>query len=252
MSTQADILDALRSQIENIARGRPPARGALSFGVMAIDQHLPGGGLARGALHEVAGGGPEVEHAGSATLFVAGVLARLRGPVVWVLQHPDLFAPGLACVGLKPDRVIYVEAGKQDAALQAAEEALRHAGLAIVVEISSISLAASRRLALAAAASGSIGFILRRSRRGSEAIQWQPNAAATRWQIAALPSPPPIRDAPHIQGIGRARWELQLLRCRGGEPASWIVEACDAKGRLRLAAGMADRKVPASPQRAAG
>jgi protein ImuA len=43
-----------------------------------------------------------------------------------------------------------------------------------------------------------------------------------------------------------------LLRCRGGEPASWIVEACDAQGRLRLAAGVAGRKAPASSRRAAG
>jgi protein ImuA len=45
---------------ERIARleGRPRrAKSVLPFGIPVIDSRLPGGGLARGALHEVAGGG---------------------------------------------------------------------------------------------------------------------------------------------------------------------------------------------------
>ena len=47
--------------------------------------------------------------AGVATLFLAGIVARLSGPVLWCLTRRDLFAPGLARAGLHPDWVIYAE-----------------------------------------------------------------------------------------------------------------------------------------------
>jgi protein ImuA len=37
-----------------------------------------------------------------------------------------------------------------------------------------------------------------------------------------------------VPGVGRARWQLELIRCRAGESADFEVEACDAKGRLAL------------------
>jgi protein ImuA len=210
----------------------------------AIDRALPGGGLALGALHEVAGAGPEVEHAAAAALFAAGVLARLRGPVFWVLGQPDLFAPALAAVGLAPRRVVYVEAGKS--VLLAMEEALRQPGLAGVVgEVGKLGLTASRRLQLAAEASGAVAFVLRRSPRFDDPALAAPSAAVTRWRIAALPSAPPLAEAPDTPGLARARWQLDLVRARGAVPASFIVEAPDAKGRLALAADLADR--PAAP-----
>ena len=67
----------------------------------------PEEGLREGALHDVIEGGPAGEFSGSATLFTAGIAARLRGPVLWCLNRRDLFAPGLVNAGLHPDRVIY-------------------------------------------------------------------------------------------------------------------------------------------------
>jgi hypothetical protein len=49
----------------------------LPFGFKAIDRHLPGGGLALGALHEVAGGGHGAIDGAAAALFAAGIAARL-------------------------------------------------------------------------------------------------------------------------------------------------------------------------------
>jgi protein ImuA len=215
----------------------------ISIGLAAIDRHLPEGGLQRGALHEVASNGPETEHGAAAALFIAGRLARLRGPVLWVLERPDLFAPGLAGAGLAPARVIYAEAGRPDTVFSVMEEGLRHAGLAAVVgEIDGpLRLAASRRLQLAAEGSGVMGFALRRGRRqGTASVE--PSSAVTRWRLSALPTPPPVADAPHVPGLGPARWRLELIRCRGGEPASWIVEVCGAKGRLRLVAAPAEHR----------
>jgi protein ImuA len=216
----------------------------LPLGIPAIDQALPNGGLALGALHEAASAGADTEHAAAATLFVAGLLARLDGPVLWVLRQADLFAPGLAGAGLQSHRVIFVEAGK--AVLAIMEEGLRHAGLTAVVgePTGRISLVASRRLQLAAEQTGVLAILIRRSTSFDDPALNTPSAAVTRWRIAALPSPPVLPDSPDTPGLGRARWRLDLTRCRGGEPGSWIAEACDATGRLGLVPDIADRPHP--------
>ena len=245
-------LDALRARVARIERRGPLHAGVcLPFGLPAIDRHLPGGGLAAGALHVVTGDAHGLEHATAATLLVAGLLARGHGAVFWALEHRDLFAPGLAAVGLHPDRVIFAEAGR--AVPLAMEEALHHAGLAAVVgEVRGLGLTASRRLQLAAEGSGVPVFALRRSRNASDPALTEPNAAVTRWRVAALPSPPAFAHAPHVPGLARARWRLDLLRCRGGATATWIVEACDAQGHLALAADSGNRQAAAPSRRAAG
>src|SRR5271166_2751516 len=178
--TTAARLAALRASIAHVGRPAKTAGAALPFGVGAIDSHLPGGGLALGALHEVAGGGPDVEHGAAAMLLIGGVLARLPGRVLWVLERPDLFAPALDAVGLHADRVIYAEAGKAATVLLSMEEGLRHVRLAGVVgELSGrLTLTASRRLQLAAEQSGVACFVLRRSRRYDDALLSEPTAAA--------------------------------------------------------------------------
>jgi protein ImuA len=206
---------------------------------------LPGGGLLAGALHEVAGDGADAEHGAAAALLLAGLLARRPGPVLWAVMRHDLFAPALAAAGLHPDRVVFAEAG--GAVLLVMEEALRHPGLAGVVgEVGKMGLTASRRLQLAAEGSGVTAFALRRFHRASDPAMEEPNAAVTRWRVGALPSPPPLAHAPGVRGLARARWRLGLVRCRGGTPASWTVEACDAEGHLSLVAELGDRSDPAA------
>jgi protein ImuA len=250
------LLDDLKSRIRRLSQQAKAAdRAVIPFGIGAVDTRLPGGGLALGALHELSGGGPDVEHGASAALLIAGVLARHSGQVLWVVERADLFAPALDAVGLSRDRVIYAEAGKAKTVLMAMEEGLRHSGLAGVVgELSGrLTLVASRRLQLAAEQSGVICFALRRSRNHADPALAEPTAATTRWRVSALPSPPPLPHAPETPGLARARWRLDLLRCRGGEPATWIVEASDATGHLDLPADLANRPVaaPAGRRRAA-
>ncbi|HVC63060.1 MAG TPA: damage-inducible protein [Acetobacteraceae bacterium] len=239
----AGLIETLRARIARIGHSPPRPRGPALLLGPPIDAVLLGGGLSLGALHEAAGAGPDTEHGAAAALFVAGILARQSGPVLWVVEHADLFAPGLAAAGLHPDRVIYAEAGKPDAVLQAMEEGLRQPDLAGVVgEIGGrLTLTASRRLQLAAETAGTIAFALRRSRKHDDPALAEPSAAVTSWRIAALPSPPPLPHTPDTPGLGRQRWRLELLRCRGGSgKKSWIVEACDATGRLGLVADAGD------------
>jgi protein ImuA len=236
----------MRSYLVRVeGHGREPGA-VLPFGVAAIDERLPHGGLPRGHLHEAIEGGATSQYAGVATLFVAGIFARMPGPVLWCLRGRDLFAPALARVGLHPDRVIFCETWKDRDVLPAMEEGLKCSGLAGVVgEVSKLSLNASRRLQLCAAESGVTALIIRRCHNLAEKnAAGEPNAAATRWRVSPQPSPTSGFD-----GLPRQHWQLDLLRVRGGEPHSWIVEACDATGHLALPAALADRSAAASEQR---
>jgi protein ImuA len=251
-STQRSRLDELRARIALIERGAVAAPGqTVSIGAAEIDETLPNGGLALGALHEIAGAGPDTEHGAAAALLTAGILARLTGPVLWTMEHADLFAPGLAGVGLHPDRIVFAEAGKE--VLATMEEGLRHPGLAAVVgEVAGrFNLIASRRLQLAAEQTGVLAIALRRSRQFDDPALMEPTAAMTRWRVAALPSPPALPHAPSVHGLGPARWRLTLTRCRGGEPGTWITEACDATGRVHLVFDAADGSAAATGQRRA-
>lgn len=239
-------LSSLRAEVARIERSAPrPGLPALPFGIPLLDGALPGGGLRVDALHEVVGAGPDQQHAATAARFAAGILARRSGPVLWVLERTDLFAPGLAGAGLHPDRVIFARAGRDG--LLVMEEGLRHRGLAgVVLELSGpLSLTASRRLHLAAEATGVMALVLRRPWHAGEAPGGT-TAAATRWQVSALPSGPLLPHAPGVPGLGRVRWRLDLLRCRGGRPGRWDVEGCDAQGRLGLVPALANRPAAAT------
>ena len=90
------VLAELRNRIERLQHGRTRDHAALPFGVKQIDTVLPGGGLALGALHEVAGGGNGAIDGAAAALFAAGIAARTKGKVLWCVTRQDLFAPALA------------------------------------------------------------------------------------------------------------------------------------------------------------
>jgi protein ImuA len=238
MATRREVIDDLRRQIERLG-GAHGSRKSLPFGVLALDRHLPGRGLTLGALHEVIEEGPAAEFAGTATFFTAGIAARLKGPVLWCLTRRDLFAPGLMQVGLHPDRVIYAETCRDADVLPLIEEGLHQKGLgAVVGEVSRLGLTASRRLQVAAEASGVPALVIRRWWTVAQKdLTKLPTAASTRWRVSPIPS-----EVVPAGGLKRGRWQVELVRCRGAEPRSWILEACDAQGRLALPANLADRQ----------
>ncbi|SFX96911.1 protein ImuA [Paracoccus pantotrophus] len=240
----------LRARIAHLEGGILRPKDVLPFGLPALDRKLPGGGLALGCLHEVAGGGNGAVDA-AASCFVAGIAARTRGKVLWCVARQDLFAPGLEQSGLAPDRVIFVEAGDDKAVLACLEEGLRHGGLgAVVGDVARLPMVASRRLHLAAKESGTIGIALRRWRRQLEASDFgQPTAAMTRWRISSLPS----KTLP-VPGVERPRWRVELIRARAGETYETELEACDGTGHLGLPADLAGGPAAAAgwPRNAAG
>ena len=119
-----------------------------------------------------------------------------------------LHASGISELGLDPAAMILLRARDALSALQAALEGARCAALGAVIvefwgEAKLYDLAASRRLFLAAKASGVPVFLLRSAARPV------PSAAETRWQIRAAPSRMLAARAP-----GNPRFALALLRAR--------------------------------------
>jgi protein ImuA len=236
----ADQLAALREVIAGARRERGPA---LPFGLAAIDERLADGGLDGGGLHEIAAAGAALSEDAAATLFVTGIAARFAArpgfSVLWALSRFDLYAPGLEQAGLPPDRIVYAQGRKDADVLALAEDGLRHGTLACVVaEVKSADLTVTRRLQLAASDSGTPMLLYRRHRTLGRCPLDMPSTAMTRWRIGCMPSLP----LPH-PGVGRARWSVELLRQRGGNPFSLEVEACDATGRLALPAPAPDRAI---------
>lgn len=245
--TLAELRETLR-RIEGDGYQRRPS---LPFGVPAIDGKLAHEGLRLDALHEVAGATACLSDDACATLFIAGIAARAWGPVLWVVRRRDLFAPGLYQAGLAPHRVLYAEARDDNELLAIMEEGLHHRGLgAVIGEAKRANLAATRRLQLAAEGGRTIALLLKQHARDGVDPLGQPSAALTRWRLATAPSAPPFPGAEFADGLGRARWNLELVRQKGGEPFSMIVEAPDETGRIALPARMAARSTPARRARA--
>ena len=227
---RTSTLANLRGSIERIeAQGEAYAPRRVALGYADADLTLQGG-LARGAMHEVfAEGGRQ---SATATGFVAGLAGRLaaRRPLVWIRQDfteieaGALSMSGLAELGLDPRLLVTVRAADVEAALRTAADALACDALGAVVlevwgETRQFDLVASRKLTLAAQASGVTGLLLRL------AAEPQPSTAETRWIVRAAHSPP---AAPWSSAWGAPVFDAQLVRNRHGPVGRWIMEwKCD-------------------------
>src|SRR5438067_12875857 len=89
-----NLLPALREQIGRIERPAATMHGVLPFGVAAIDRALTGGGLVRGAMHEILGAGGDEEDGALAAAFAAHLLGRLTRPPT--SPSRSLTRPGLS------------------------------------------------------------------------------------------------------------------------------------------------------------
>lgn len=206
-------LAAMRAAIARIEAGGAAlgagARGRAALGADAtrLDAAL-GGGIARGALHEIIpAGAPDRAAATGFTVALALRFAAQAGGgrmLVWITEdfaaaeNGALYGPGLAAFGLDPAQLVLVHAPRGQEALWAMEEALKCRALAAVVgelrDARACDLTASRRLTLAARVSGVPGLLLQ---AGAPAA----SAATTRFAVAAgLPSP----LCGEVEGGGRA------------------------------------------------
>lgn len=232
-----NVIKSLRETVRAIEGDGDREREVLPFGLAALDSRLSSIGLRLDSLHEIAAATASYSDDASATLFMAGVAARTFGQVLWVVRRRDLFAPGLYQAGLAPDRVIYAEAADEAELLGLMEEGLRHRGLgAVIGEVKRTATASTRRLQLAAEGGRTIALLMKLHACEHADPFAIPSAAVTRWRVASAPSTP----LP-VEGVGRARWRLAVVRQRGGDPFELIVEAADEAGRLALPAELVDR-----------
>ena len=109
--TRMTARSAVVAELRRLLPGVDDIRKPLPFGLPALDSHLPRGGLARGALHEIV---PATETAlPSAFGFVAALLTNMlaklsRGPLLFILPgytrlvSAHLSGHGLNSLGLDP------------------------------------------------------------------------------------------------------------------------------------------------------
>lgn len=172
-------------------------------------------------------------YAGQETDGIAGlgaILALHRGgggrpTLLWVRpaglsgEIGQISPAGLAEYGQDPAGMVLVRVKDARHALRAGLEGARCPALgAVLIELRGeakvYDLTASRRLVLAAKASGTSVFLLRLAARPS------PSAAETRWLVQAAPSQALAANAP-----GHPAFNLTLLRARNGrEGLSYRVE----------------------------
>jgi len=226
---RTNTLATLRGSIERIeSHGDAYTPDRVALGHADADATLQGG-LAVGAMHEVfAEAGRQ---SAAATGFVAGLAGRAgaRRPLVWVrqdfteIESGALSMSGLAELGLDPRLMVTVRAADVDTALRTAADALACDALGVVVlevwgEARQLDLVASRKLTLAAQASGVTGLLLR------VAAEPQPSTAETRWIVRAAHSPPGALWS----AWGAPVFDAQLVRNRHGPVGRWIMEwKCD-------------------------
>ncbi len=214
-------LDALRAEIARLqadtVSGGPARRderrnerrgGVVPLGAPDLDATL-GGGLKRGALHEVRSADADGPLAFG---FALALLARLSltgtghrsSPHEPASHKPALlittfdgagewgrpYGPGLSGFGLDPARLLIVEARRPREALWAAEEGLASRALAAVLaeirgDPAVVDLTATRRLALRAARANTAALLLRPGTADGL------TAARTRWRVGPfIPAPP--------------------------------------------------------------
>ena len=207
---------------------RPRVRSAeqtFQTALPAIDQLLPEGQLARGAVHEVLAppgrGMPR---------FFAMLLARSalnKGAIVWCDPKRQIYPPAMSSFGIDLERLVLLRPKNQAEAMWAIAECLRCPGVdAVVAAPTQLSHVEARRLQLSAERGGAVGILLRTM--GRQAVHY---AAATRWLVE------PARGEAHVQ-----RWKIQLIHGHGGQiDRNVLLEVTRETRALRASEALADR-----------
>jgi protein ImuA len=169
--------------------------------------------LRRGRVHELCGP--------SRLMLAARVMARTRGPVIWI--RPGWVAERLNAAGLQPladpARLILVQADRDETLLWSAEEAMRSGAAPLVIAelLSPPALTPTRRLHLAAetgaeaarreGVTAPLGLILLPGQGGAQGVE-------SRWHMAPAPSRA-------LLWSDEDSFTLTRLRARLLPPASW-------------------------------
>ncbi len=214
----------LKRRLEQLERPHRREASLFSLGYDALDARL-GGGLVRGALHELCAAEEGDHSAASGFALMLAIRASAEKPILWIREdrsermHGQLYAPGMIDLGAAPERVTLVCAPDTLSALRAGADSISIMGLGTVViepfgAAKALDLTASRKLVLAAERSGVTAFILR---EGGSSFS---SAASTRWGISSATSTLLAGQAPSHTCLA-----VNLLRHRGSvAPFSMTIE----------------------------
>jgi protein ImuA len=234
-------------------------------GLELVDELAPGGGLVRGAVHEVLS-----EKAHGQARFFAAMLARsvtkrdaagseavtqsnlhrftasplhrvtFSPPIIWVDPKGELYPPALLELGIDLSNVYILHPKSIADENWAIAECLRCKGVGVVIAAPQrLTRIEARRFQLAAETGGSVAILLRHTGVGSNIY-----AAATRWLVAPAPGERTVQ-----------RWKVQLVHGHGGRIGqSVLLEYCRETREVRAVREvekLADRPLEAqAPARA--
>jgi protein ImuA len=217
MLSKADTLCRLRNEILTLQGFRLTSTTAQTdFGLDTIVSSFPNHTFPFSALHDFICESPQEVAASGA--FVTGLLCSILKKEevgLWVGTRHLIFPPALKSFGVDPDQIIFINTRNEKETIWTVEEALRSCALTCVVgQIRELSFTESRRFQLAIEQGGVGCFLLRYCPRNLT------TAATTRWHIKPLSSS--VED--EQPGVGYPRWQVNLLKVRGGKPGSWTLE----------------------------
>ena len=181
--------------------------GAVATGFASLDAVLPGGGWPTGAITELM---PETQGIGELSLLLPALAQRSRAGrhLVWVAPPCLPYPPALLQHGLALERLLLVRAQEPEAALWAAEQALRCPAVgAVLAWPASLDDRRVRRLQLAAEAGGGCGWLYR-----PPAAAQQTSPAALRLQLRAAAT-----------GL-----RVEIIKVRGGRTHAVVVHPAAA------------------------
>lgn len=260
----ASVLQAHMFQSHG-APARETDRMCWTLGAAPVDDYLGPAGLADDGVHEIkplpgmqalSRDGGHTADCGAALAFML-LLARRRLAAIESAGRPaallwcaprhagrelgELYAPGLAGLGIDPGQVILVETGRREETLWAIEEGLASGALGLVAGVvDDLALTPARRLALRASWHRTPCLLLTSPRSPAAA------ATASRWSVSRARSAPHAFD-PRVPGA--ARLAVTLERCRShplaAERQSFTLEWSNETHRFYMACGLADRAAAA-------
>lgn len=194
---------------------KPVSNCNTKLGFPTIERNFPNQVFPSGAIHEFLI--PTLESAACTSAFISALLGKLqpKGFYIWLSKQKQIFPNGLTNFGLAPHQIIFINLPKQRDLLWATEEALKCKSLSgVISELDEISFAQSQRLQLTVEKSKVTGFILRPS-----ASQITATACTARWQI----KPALSYNYNNLPGVGFAKWQVNLLKVRNGNPANFEI-----------------------------
>jgi protein ImuA len=186
---------------------RAPASRVFATGLPALDALLPGGGFARGSVHEILS-----EPQNGNALFFTTLLARSSVElsdsnaahrfICWCDPDGEIYPPALANHGIALSHLLLLQPRNPRDMLWAISESLRCKAVAAVVAAPPrLSRITARRLQLSAERGGGVGLLL----RNTNAPGIDCYAAATRWLVRPEPGERTLQ-----------RWNVQLIHGHGG------------------------------------